>query len=305
MKLNNDLQNHSVTFKPSQEKDEKALQHKTPYRTYFWTGAGAIATYKLFDEGLANLLNLETLTHGTGPKGFIGINLFGADPNYGGSATGSSQGNGSEHHIKSSRNYFYVFKDTELPNNMDYVSYWGPKVLPRMHAVLSGLATFGSTKDEILSKPFRSLLGIFFGAITPILKFRFRPEDIVGCTANCRFQDDPDYSGLAYRTAEPISPMHLGIIGSLIQGINLAMFQRMASNPLKLLKGATLLVGAYQVGKATYHYYKEKPPEKPESSTTAIEQKDQLSAKPSWKDTAKKISVSRFWGAIALTVILI
>lgn len=305
MEVNSNVSS-SIPLDPSVKKEEKPVQKGRSCQKYFWTGIGAIATYKLFDDGLANLLNLETLTHGTGPKGFIGISLFGADPNYGGSSSGSSQGINNQNHVNRSRNYFHVFKDSEYPYSAFNPVYWlTPKVLPRMHAILSGIATFGSNVDEINFKPIRTMVGAFFGAITPTLKFRFRPEDIVGCKTNCRFENDPDYMDMAYRTAHRISPLHLGILGSVIQGVNPTMLYRMASNPLKVLKGGCILLGAYRVGKATYHYFKQKPPELLESSETKDQLPAQAPVKPTWKDTAKKIPKACLWATVAAGVVLI
>ncbi len=67
--------------------------------------AGNIA-YSLFDSGLANILGLETLRHGTNPINYLGIRLNGGDPDHGGKASGSKYGLGT-------KNYFHIFKDNE------------------------------------------------------------------------------------------------------------------------------------------------------------------------------------------------
>ena len=51
--------------------------------------AGIWATYNLFDLGLSKTLALETLSHSTGPLGFVGIIRTGGDPKKGGSDKGS------------------------------------------------------------------------------------------------------------------------------------------------------------------------------------------------------------------------
>lgn len=184
-------------------------------------GMGCLISYHLIDSGLADLLALETLAHGTGPLGYIGIHLHGADPSFGGS--GSSRGN--SRFQESSRGYFHVFKDSGfgvLPNG--YTSFSSSELimnkalLPKYHAVLSA-----------------GVCGIF----TPTLKFRFTPQEVLGTSG--RFENDPEHPFMAYKTMQPIEASRIGILGSLIHGINRGMFKRMANNPKKVLVGIGLL----------------------------------------------------------------
>jgi hypothetical protein len=66
--------------------------------------------YHLVDDGLANLLGLETLRHGTNPVSYVSIALFGGNPSHGGTAIGSTYGWASDKETASTKGYFYLFK---------------------------------------------------------------------------------------------------------------------------------------------------------------------------------------------------
>jgi len=242
--------------------DHQALKISTRINKLFWKIIGVWCTYKLVDSGLSHFLALETLIHGTGPLGFLGISLNGADPIYGGGDTGSSVGIGLDHHITNSKNYFHVFRDSGLENLpftaeiIPSVHLLGPitMIYAKVHAVGSAMAVFGYPTAEGISKALRLCAGIVCGVLTPTLKFRFKPEAILNCISSCRFEKDPDYHGCAYRTAQPISSTHLGIMGSLSQGIGSGTLSRMANNPRKVLEGAAFLLTAFFVARATYRY---------------------------------------------------
>lgn len=228
----------------------------------FWIVMGCWATYNFFDAGLARFFALETLSHGTGPFGYIGISLYGADPAYGGGNKGSSY---LDHHIKASKQRFHVFKDSAfLPNNLfeNHLlniiiidSGMLNKILPRGHALLSGMASFRYSDVSPLSNLAQEAIGAISGLLTPTLKFRFTPEAILNCNKDCRFENDSHYNGLAYHTAAPINPSHLGILGSLTQGISSGMVKRMYANSEKVFLGLALLSVSYVMGLATYRAF--------------------------------------------------
>ena len=271
----------------------------------FWASMGIWATYNLIDRGLANLLALETLTHGTGPLGFIGINRFGADPNFGGCKEGSSAGSDNEKYQNSSKNYFHVFKDTgcdtfcekNIPCRAFFFTYINT-IAPRLHAVFSGMANFGSSTSK--GSTVNKILGGFSGFCTPTLKFRFIPEEVIDCVENCRFENDPDYSQAAYRTSKPIGPEHLGFRGSLTQGINSGMFKRMYSHPQKVALGLIFLGTAALVARTTYRYFKQPLICKEENSEIKTPQKESNL----WKNV-KVIAKGSGWTALALTAIFL
>jgi hypothetical protein len=256
----------SVRPKQSENSEKKTVDSKL--KKIFWAGLGCWSTYNLIDRGLASFLVMETLTHGTGPLGYIGINMNGADPNYGGGKTGSSVGGGSEFHILNSQKQVHVFKDTEFSLKDTEFPLDGCKVspticngllsggLPRLHAVLSGMANFGYSAVNRTGDAKDAFLGGIAGLLTPTLKFRFTPDEVINCGDACIFENDPDYSGLAYRTTQALPANRLGMTGSLTYGVNSGMFNRMHTNPQKMLMGVTLLAAGILLGKKTYDYYK-------------------------------------------------
>jgi hypothetical protein len=227
----------------------------------FWTMLGWGCTYNLLDAGLSRFLALETLTHGASPMGYFKISLEGADPRLGGMGHGSSAGMrkiGDKYLamqadicMRNSKNFFHLFKDSgpefkgsmtlSLLSRMNIFN----KICPKLHAMLSGIASAGNIPNKV---------GGVLGFITPTLKFRFTPEQV----RSGRFEDDPDYIGLAWRTALPISTKHIGITGSILQGIGQGTISRMRAHPLKVLRGMALLGAAVWVGKRTYSYMKSK-----------------------------------------------
>jgi len=234
------------------------LNQNTVYKNVFQTALAMSAAYNLFDEGLSKILCLETLRHGTGPLGYFGIYRNGADPSKGGNQNGSSYAGANEAYIRDSENYFHVFKDSEFSINpsQDFQNTnQGAMIsilkiiLPRYHAMLSGMASFGHSSKHLKNLTFPAVIGATVGLATPTIKFRFTPESTYG--NDTIFENDDDYYGFAYKTREAISIKHIGMIGTLSQGINRRMFSRMKSNPLKVAHGASLIAASF----FTSHYF--------------------------------------------------
>lgn len=203
---------------------------------------GAI-TYTLIDEGIANFFILETLRHGTNPIDYIKIRLEGGDPNYGGK---SNEYPGSE-------GWFYIFKDHEIKLEnfgvadktiekiLSFYHYFIPKkILPRIFVARSGyklttrLIPIKESSNEIFKK---TKIGLsILGAVTsltlcPTLKFRFAEIDPK------RLENDEDFDGLAYKSAKKIEPWRIGILGSLLTGVNFGWFGRAKKHPSRTFSG--------------------------------------------------------------------
>jgi len=250
-------------------------------------------------------LGLETLIHGTGPLGYLGISLHGGNPSHGGNSIGSSAGFESYGYLKNSKNLFHVFKDSELSlyESGDELKFYGYN-LPveplisfqgREHAALSGMAHFNYANAAGMKKKIAGVVGRISGLICPNLKFRFKPEVILNCGKLCLFEDDPDYGGVAYRTRQHISRFHLGITGSLFQGINSGTVDRMAGNPGKVLLGIGLLATGAYIGRATYRYIHAEPVNKPS---------EEANKSGCW-EKSKVLGKGAFWCAVALTTIFL
>lgn len=297
--LNQSIIKQDLT-KPTEE-EKPSLTHRITHA--FWTGMGIWATYNLVDSGLSRVLALETLTHGTGLFGYIGINLNGADPNYGGSHLGSSAAINSQLYMKNSKNYFHVFKDSEMTEACNTTKVpllcnaYLNELLPRLHAILAGAGNLSNNSYETTLDFIKAGTGAMTGFLTPTLKFRFKQADVLNCKDSCIFENDPDYSKAAYKTSIPIPPTHLGILGSLSQGIHSNTLYDMAAQPDKVLVGVLLLGTAILIGKKTYEYYH--TPIKQESAspaTTSLE---------CFKKNAKAVAVTSCWATMALTTIFL
>lgn len=227
--------------------------------------------YALFDEGLANLLGLEILRHGTSLHNYVSIMTDGANPNFGGSEVGSSMGHSGfdkdHHYVKSSKDYFHVFKDSDARVQAETVIEEGPsgkrsrkcgpegcegvincmgpliaqtavRAMPMYHAALSGYASANSdSSDRSCAAKTMRIAGSVLGFFTPTLRFKFTPERVKQV-----FENDPDYDNLAFRTRLKIGPEHIGITGSLAQGLNCGLFHRIGQNPGKFLLGLIQLI---------------------------------------------------------------
>jgi hypothetical protein len=86
-----------------------------------------------------------------------------------------------------------------------------------------------------------SIIGIissFLGCASPVVKFRFTPEQI-----NEDFNKNQDRKPILYAKKD-IGVTHVEITGSLIQGINSSVFTRIYHKPTKFLYGCVQLVAA-------------------------------------------------------------
>lgn len=224
-------------------------------------------TYELFDSGLANVLGLETLNHGTNPVNYLNIRVAGGDPSQGGKDSGSTK----TWCFDSTANYFYVFKDDEFKNRPNLTFYphhnlserlclvfnrvmslkgIGNRILPRLHAALSGYNFICQFFPVTMYQPnfikcsvifFSCVGGAFSSIVSPTIRFRFSKID------SARLEDDPTYSGLAYRTRQAIEPWRIGLLGSLLVGVNLEWFSRVSAKPIKFLTGVVQLTCAIAI----------------------------------------------------------
>jgi hypothetical protein len=215
------------------------------------------AVYSLLDDGITNVLGLETLRHGTSPFNYVSIRLFGGDPNHGAKRTGSTHGWMQDN----TENYFYVLKDSEYSPTINYQSLStlakiitfpffikgiGYRIFSRQHTFFSSYNTTAqllpSNSSYLAIKCSRVFLGIFGGlvglCITPTLRFRFSTID------SQELENDSNYHGIAYRTKHKVEAWRIGLLGSIITGINLGWFARAKAHPLKVLTGVAQITCA-------------------------------------------------------------
>lgn len=201
--------------------------------------------YQLYDDAIANILALETNRHGTSIYSYAKIHLQGAKTCYGGHVEDGYQAH--------SANRFFVFEDHASFFGTKGVKYaLGDRLSTHISAMgysqmaYQALAAQGLTALNRLGIPQGFLrtfeLPIFISSIplgifSPSLKFRFTPEQL-------RQDFKPDNLGGALYTEKDVSITHLGISGSLIQGVNLSVFKRIYHKPSQFLFGCVQLTAA-------------------------------------------------------------
>ena len=232
-----------------------------------------LTAYNLFDRGLAYFLALETLNHGTNPFSYLSISLRGADPKMGG--TGSSTF--ADRFTKESKGQFHVMPDLGFCRRKDPIaqitykfgSMLGPFVYSNLFIpkFFGGLSTMGWLGKSGKSRSVSQLLlpALLAGLFTQTLKFRFQPKEIQN-----RFAIDP-FVEAALKTSHRITPLRLGICGSLAIGISKDMFQRMMANPWKVVSGALLIGAGVGLAINTYREWKKQQEEKPTTAPVKID----------------------------------
>jgi hypothetical protein len=79
--------------------------------------------------------------------------------------------------------------------------------------------------------------GIFSLIFSPTLQFRFSKIDE-------SFENDRHYCGIAYCTSKKVEAWRIGLMGSLITGVNFDWFARVKAHPSKFLTGVAQLTCA-------------------------------------------------------------
>lgn len=199
--------------------------------------------YNLYDSALANILALDTCRHGTSITGFAQIFFFGGRTDLGGAAETtflkaySNNLSWNQQRENANKSRIYVWND-----NMDRAN---PKVpqLKNLWFIAKRIApiVFSCQANTVLfpKGAIAQVAGSLLAIYTPTVKYRFTPQELKE-----KFEDDPDLTGIAKRTSFDISPSHLGISGSLIQGVNLGVFERIKNKPGTFALGCAQLIAA-------------------------------------------------------------
>jgi hypothetical protein len=197
--------------------------------------------FNLFDDAVADLLCLRTTTHGTSPKCYSSIMRSGADPARGG--TGGESGLyaafGRTHTFETEKkasgwnckNRFFVF----LHDCPEPIKRWQPRV----YSIAASIGENCSPEQSKLAKAKSVALSLFEGFCSPALKFRFTPESSIKFQWDQTFSDKKQIAGF---TEQPISPDHIGLYGSLKQGVNRQWGARIRANPAQFVKGLLKLI---------------------------------------------------------------
>lgn len=223
------------------------------------------AVYSLLDAGLANVLCVQTLRHGTNPINNLRIRVTGGDPSHGNKLTGATKDIGF---LDDTRGYFYVFKDSEMFDkgaSIEDVDFFKTnsrlinrivttkgilnRCLPRVFTALSGYnivaPVFSKLKYQSKAiKCLRVFIGILGGTasclIAPTIRFRFSQIDPM------RLETDPRLK-IAYRTKQAVEPWRIGLLGTLLTGVNKTWPSRVKAHPRKFLTGVVQLTVAIAI----------------------------------------------------------
>ncbi len=183
--------------------------------------------YNLFDSAIANILALETNRHGTDIYSYAKIHLQGAKTCKGGHVKDSYQSH--------SKNRVFVFKDNK--NLDDSISTTICAFGYSLGAYLSYAPDFLNSARAGVLQLLPIIPSCLAALVTPTVKFRHTPEQL---KKDFKIDDE----GGALFTEKNISPLHLGISGSLIQGLNFSLFNRISNHPTKFILGVVQLTAA-------------------------------------------------------------
>jgi hypothetical protein len=186
-------------------------------------------------RGLAKMSGFDVLYHGTCFPNMIGILKKGGLIQKGGTTSGAFLNEQGELY-ESAKNRFYVFKDSEayLEGSTGFkgfcLKHLGLKISPILHAALSGSALV--KKNHSLCDKIKILAGAFLGIFTPRMKFFYRKQEL-----HPRFENDPDYYGLAYFTRETIPNNRVSLAGFCFHAKSSDFRLQFKAKPLRAMGG--------------------------------------------------------------------
>lgn len=203
--------------------------------------------FNFFDDAIADLLCLRTYTHGTSPKCYHNIMKIGADPNHGGKGgeSGLYEAFGTNHDAdvemmgeKSGWNChkrFFAFSyDCPEP-----IKRWQP----RIYSIAACVGENCHVDQGMFVKGIFIIASIIEGFCSPVLKFRFQKVEDTKFNIDETFNSKEVGGGnIAVYTEEAISPEHIGLYGSLSQGLNSEWKQRITQNAGQFAKGLLKLI---------------------------------------------------------------
>jgi predicted ABC-type ATPase len=204
-----------------------------------WDSLTTFWPISLLDSGLADALCLETYEHGTSPSSYNSIMRYGVDPHFGGLG-------GETGLQKASNGKLLAFAEARTVNRFfvfDHQPRYGPicphiigniikNVWVRQFAITASIAQ----ETSIL----RNIAGCFLGFAVPIIKLRFRSDDPTKSFENDEFFEP----GFASYTEDKIAVDHIGIRGTLQQGLNKDLLNRVKKQPAQCIWGVVKMVTA-------------------------------------------------------------
>jgi hypothetical protein len=198
-------------------------------------------------DGIAHILGLEVLRHGTSWSNTVSILGQGALASKGGSAGGAtSHLVGVENASELNEGYVHVMRDSEFGAPV------GSQNRTLYHAFLKRANTKGYTMLSALSNVEDlwiiglgnrlkmlsvKLAKIILHTPCPTLRFMYKQEEIPQI-----FEADPLHGHGAYRTTEDIPADRIGIVGAFRHGCDGKILERIKKDPVKAALGVAELV---------------------------------------------------------------
>lgn len=200
--------------------------------------------YSLWESAIGNMLALQTFRHGTNPLNYISIQRTGLDPAVGavkageisflrqiGSPLAETYCSDCVGHVSVLRDSCKQFKGTSI-------FFLFKRCIPRFFAMQSGAGMLGFYGVPNLFNLLPWTVGGLIGFFTPTLKFHFDSKYLD------QFKEDFSMPNVAYCTDKKIEASHLGISGSLKNGLNRELIRRIKEEPFKVLEGIVQFIFA-------------------------------------------------------------
>lgn len=184
---------------------------------------------RLIDQGLANSLGLATLRHGTNPFSWISIHLLGAIPALGGNSIGGDYGN---HFDYQNRGRVYFAAGMRVSEISVFRKRCLIRAIPKGYAARS---TWNLLNKLIpMSSKINAYLAIPIGVLLPTIKFRFTNLEVK------EMVQDPT-TQLACSTNKWVSPLNIGIIGTVYKSVTNHTFTLIKEHPWRVITGLAQL----------------------------------------------------------------
>lgn len=217
-----------------------------------WDSLTTFWPIELIDSGLADVLCLKTYEHGTSPSSYNSILKYGVDPSFGGSggktALDNTQKSLNGEQIQSETrtlgNFYVVDHQSQSSFSCYSLGSLAKKyTLARSYAIVSSISDLQEHSTSI----FRKVAGFFLGQAVPTIKLRFTQQDSLN-----KFNPDSIHEdGVAAYTTSKITTDHIGLSGTLIQGLNKSLAQRIKQNPAQFTLGILKIIAAIAIVTAT------------------------------------------------------
>lgn len=207
---------------------------------------------RVTEQGLANLVNLATLRHGTNIVNWGLIHLFGTNPALGGQLSGGETQRELFHFQNIGRTYFAYPHARNLlgfnSNRADSLeSLLSSKIIPQKYKFYANINLIHSKIDSSIASNAISIFSVPFSvlmtAIIPSIKIHILEDDIFSrnCDGTVLFRFDNSEMA-AISTAKPFSALSIGVIGTIWHSFHITnTFSRMMQNPTRVLTGVVQL----------------------------------------------------------------